>query len=247
MPTEHTLERTQIHHDWDRDRDVALVIHPGDVVHFDLPITGEGQVEESSSIESRGVGLRDHLQPRRPGLRRGRVTRLHARGRDPRAAPGRLGLDGRDAGARPAGGRLPGGVPQERSTCETGRRATVAPGVEVPLEPFLGTMGVPTDEAGSAALSRPTRAAGMSTAAIWSRARRCGCRSGATARGSPAGDAHGVQGDGGVRQRRRMRDAGHAQVRPRTRGSIPGTLVPRAPPRSGSPAHTGGRWGSTQI
>ena len=51
MATEHTLDRTHIHHDWDRSREPALTIRPGDVVHFDLPITGEGQVEESSSIE----------------------------------------------------------------------------------------------------------------------------------------------------------------------------------------------------
>ena len=37
MSTEHTLDRTHIHHDWNRDRDAALAIRPGDLVHFDLP------------------------------------------------------------------------------------------------------------------------------------------------------------------------------------------------------------------
>ena len=51
MAIEHSLDGTQIHHDWDRSRDPVLVIRSGDVVHFELPMTGEGQVAETSSVE----------------------------------------------------------------------------------------------------------------------------------------------------------------------------------------------------
>ena len=51
MGAEHRIGPPQIHHDWDRDREPALAITPGDVVHFDLPITGEGQVTESSTTD----------------------------------------------------------------------------------------------------------------------------------------------------------------------------------------------------
>jgi acetamidase/formamidase len=51
MATEHTLDRSHIHHDWDRGREPVLTIRTGDVVPFDMPISAEGQVEESSSIE----------------------------------------------------------------------------------------------------------------------------------------------------------------------------------------------------
>ena len=51
MATEHTLDGTRIHHDWDRSREPVLMIRPGDVVHFELPVTGEGHVAESSSVD----------------------------------------------------------------------------------------------------------------------------------------------------------------------------------------------------
>ena len=48
---EHTLDLAHVHHDWDRSREPVLAVRPGDVVHFDLPITGDGQVSEGSSID----------------------------------------------------------------------------------------------------------------------------------------------------------------------------------------------------
>jgi acetamidase/formamidase len=48
--TEHTVDPTQIHHSWDNSLEPVLVVEPGDVVRFDLPMTGEGQVSESSTM-----------------------------------------------------------------------------------------------------------------------------------------------------------------------------------------------------
>ena len=50
MSREHTVDASQIHHDWDASREPAVTIESGDVVHFDLPITGEGQVTETSTV-----------------------------------------------------------------------------------------------------------------------------------------------------------------------------------------------------
>ena len=79
-----------------------------------------------------------------------------------------------------------------------GRAATVAPGVEVPLDPFLGTMGVVTDEPGQHSPFPPHRGGGNvdcrhlvvgSTLLlpIWCEGALFSC-----------GDAHGAQGDGEV-------------------------------------------------
>ena len=51
MSREHRLDASRIHHDWDRSREPALVISPGDVVHFELPMAGERQVFETSTVD----------------------------------------------------------------------------------------------------------------------------------------------------------------------------------------------------
>ena len=79
-----------------------------------------------------------------------------------------------------------------------GATATVAPGVEVPLDPFLGTMGVATDEPGQHSPFPPHRGGGNVDCRhlvvgstlwlpIWCEGALFSC-----------GDAHGAQGDGEV-------------------------------------------------
>ena len=197
MPTEHTLERTQIHHDWDRDRDVALVIHPGDVVHFDLPITGEGQVEESSSIEAVEWDFETIYNLAGPVFVEGaspgdtlevEILELH---------PGDWGW----TAVMPELGLLAADFPEaflKTFDLRNGTTATVAPGVEVPLEPFLGTMGVPTDEAGPVSPFPPHKGGGnvdcrhlVAGSTLWLPVWCDGAR-------FSCGDAHGVQGEGEV-------------------------------------------------
>jgi hypothetical protein len=50
VSNEHSIDATQIHHNWDNSREPVLVVEPGDVVHFELPMTGDGQVTESSTL-----------------------------------------------------------------------------------------------------------------------------------------------------------------------------------------------------
>ena len=74
----------------------------------------------------------------------------------------------------------------------------MAPGVEVPLQPFLGTMGVPTDEPGPVSPFPPHKGGGNVDCRhliagstlwlpVWCEGALFSC-----------GDAHGVQGDGEV-------------------------------------------------
>ena len=51
MVREHTIDSGRIHHAWDRDLAPALVVEPGDTVHFDLLMAGDGQVSEGATIE----------------------------------------------------------------------------------------------------------------------------------------------------------------------------------------------------
>ena len=50
MSSEHELDASRIHHDWDRSREPVLAISPGDVVHFELPMAGDRQVFETSTV-----------------------------------------------------------------------------------------------------------------------------------------------------------------------------------------------------
>ena len=147
MATEHTLDRSHIHHDWDRGREPVLTIRPGDVVHFDLPITPEGQVEESSSIEEVVWDFEAIYNLAGP---------IYVEGASPGGTleieilelnPGEWGW----TAVIPELGLLASDFPDaflKTFDLRNGRTARVAPGVEVPLEPFLGTMGVPIDEPG---------------------------------------------------------------------------------------------------
>src|SRR5579862_6983334 len=51
MTREHQLDGSLFHHDWNNAHEPVLAIASGDVVNFDLQITGYRQVEEGSTIE----------------------------------------------------------------------------------------------------------------------------------------------------------------------------------------------------
>jgi acetamidase/formamidase len=197
MSAEHSVDATQIHHDWDNTREPAAVIASGDVVHFDLPMTGEGQVSESSRADQvtwdfatiYNLGGPVYVEGAKPGnTLEVEVLELE---------PGPWGW----TTVIPELGLLPDDFPEPYLKIFDLRNrgtATVAPGVEVPIGPFLGTMGVHTDEPGQHSPFPPHKGAGNvdnrhlvagSTLwiPIWCEGALFSC-----------GDAHAAQGDGEV-------------------------------------------------
>jgi acetamidase/formamidase len=197
MPREHTLDPSAIHHDWDSSREPALSIRSGDVVHFDLPMTGEGQVTETSTVDDvqwdfetiYNLGGPIFVEGASPGdTLQVEILELQ---------PGPWGW----ITVIPELGLLAADFPDpflKIFDLRNGTTATVAPGVEVPLQPFLGTMGVTTDEPGSVAPFPPHKGGGNVDCRhliagsslwlpVWCEGALFSC-----------GDAHGVQGDGEV-------------------------------------------------
>jgi acetamidase/formamidase len=197
MSAEHTVDATQIHHEWDNSREPAVVVQSGDVVHFVLPMTGQGQVSETSKSGEvawdfdtiYNLGGPVYVEGAKPGdTLEVEILALE---------PGEWGW----TTVIPELGLLGDDFPEpylkifdlrNRST------ATVAPGVEVPIGPFLGTMGVHTDEPGQHSPFPPNKGAGNvdnrhlivgSTlwVPIWCEGALFSC-----------GDAHAAQGDGEV-------------------------------------------------
>ena len=160
MSTEHTVDATQIHHDWDRSREPAVVVASGDVVHFDLPMTGDGQVTETSKADEvswdfdtiYNLGGPVYVEGAKPGdTLEVEILELE---------PGPWGW----TTVIPELGLLPDDFPEPYLKIFDLRNrgtATVAPGVEVPIGPFLGTMGVHTDEPGKHSPFPPHKGGGQ--------------------------------------------------------------------------------------
>jgi acetamidase/formamidase len=197
MSNEHSTDATQVHHNWDNSREPVLVVEPGDVVHFELPMTGDGQVTESSTVDEVTWNFDTIYNLGGPifvqGAQQGDTLEVEIL----ELEPGPWGW----TTVIPELGLLPDDFPdpylkifdlRNRAT------ATVAPGVEVPIDPFLGTMGVHTDEPGEFSPFPPHKGGGNidnrhlvvgSTLwlPVWCEGALFSC-----------GDAHAAQGDGEV-------------------------------------------------
>jgi acetamidase/formamidase len=194
---EHTLDASLIHHDWDAGREAVLSIQSGDVVHYDLLMAGHGQVSETATVDEVVWDFETIYNLAGP---------IHVEG----AAPSRtLEVEILELHPGPWGwtafipgfGLLADDFPApflKTYDLRGGANATVAPGVEVPIEPFLGTMGVPPDEPGRLEPFPPHKGGGnvdcrhlvMGSTLwlpIWCEGALFSC-----------GDAHAAQGDGEV-------------------------------------------------
>ena len=107
MSTEHTLDRSHIHHDWDRNHEPVLAVSSGDVVHLDLLMAGHGQVHENSTADDVVWDFDTIYNLAGP---------IHVEGASPgdtlqvdvlSLTPGDWGWTGVIAGPRAAAGRLP--------------------------------------------------------------------------------------------------------------------------------------------
>lgn len=197
MSREHVVDASQIHHDWDASREPVVAIESGDVVHFDLPITGEGQVRESSTVADVVWDFDTIYNLAGPvhvaGASRGDTLEIEIL----ELTPGPWGW----TTFIPGLGLLADDFPEpflKIYDLRDGSTATVAPGVEVPTEPFLGTMGVPEDVAGPISPFPPHRGGGnvdcrhlVAGSTLWLPIWCAGAL-------FSCGDAHAAQGDGEV-------------------------------------------------
>jgi acetamidase/formamidase len=197
MSREHRLDASQIHHDWDSAREPVLRVDPGDVVHFDLPITGEGQVMETSTVADVVWDFETIYNLAGPVYVNGAAAGDTLEVEILELVPGPWGW----TTFIPGLGLLADDFPEaflKVYDLRDRRTATVAPGVEVPIQPFLGTMGVVTGETGRLAPFPPHRGGGNVDCRhlvpgstlwlpVWQEGALFSC-----------GDSHAAQGDGEV-------------------------------------------------
>ena len=197
MGSEHRVGPPDIHHDWRREREPALSVRPGDVVRFDIPITGEGQVAEASTIDEVEWDFDTIYNLAGPvyvdGAEPGDTLEVEVL----ELEPGPWGW----TAFIPELGLLPDDFPDpflKVYDLRNGSTASVARGVDVQLDPFLGTMGVPTEEPGEHSPFPPHRGGGNVDCRhlvvgstlwlpVWCDGALFSC-----------GDGHGAQGDGEV-------------------------------------------------
>jgi acetamidase/formamidase len=195
--TEHTLDASRVHHNWDNSRESVVAIRSGDVVHFELLMAGHGQVTETSSIEDVEWDFDTIYNLSGP---------IFVEGAEPgdsleieilQLQPGEWGW----TAILSDFGLLPMDFPDpylKIFDLRSGTHAALAPGINVPFNPFLGTMGVPTDEPGTFMPFPPHKGGGnldnrhLITGStlwlpVWCKGALFSC-----------GDAHAAQGDGEV-------------------------------------------------
>jgi acetamidase/formamidase len=139
---EHVLDPACYHHAWDRALAPVLTIRPGDVVHYDLLMAGHGQVDEGGRFEDCRFDFDTLYNLGGPilveGAEAGDTLEIEILALEPgdwgwTAILPDLGLLPQDF----ADGYL-------RTFDLRGKtRIELAPGVSVPVAPFLGTMGQP--------------------------------------------------------------------------------------------------------
>jgi acetamidase/formamidase len=196
--TEHVLERGKVHYKWDNSLEPVLEIEPGDIVHCETEEVTDGQVTAgcpASVLSSIDFG---RLYPL--------AGPIFVRGAEPgdvleveilRLQP----LDWGWTGILPGLGLLAEDFTEpyiRHFDLRNGEHAALREDIRIPLQPFCGTMGVATDEAGQHAVLPPTKGAGN----IDTRHLNVGARlslpvfvPGAM---FSAGDCHAAQGDGEV-------------------------------------------------
>jgi acetamidase/formamidase len=230
---EHAIDPTRIHHQWDRDLEPALRISSGDVVHFELRMAGHDQVGQGAPFEDIRFDFDTIYNLSGPvwveGAEPGDTLEVDVLALEPdawgwTAVLPELGLLAEDF----AEGFI-------RYFDLTGREtAKLAEGVEIPIVPFLGTMGTHPGEPATASPFPPhrgggnidTRHVGVGSTLwlpVWCDGALFSC-----------GDAHAAQGDGEVcvsaiecdmKATLRFRLLKHSVPAPQFQ--VPGALTPR--------------------
>jgi acetamidase/formamidase len=194
---ETTADPARVHHEWDLELEPSLEIEPGDVVHFELAMAGRGQVELGATVEQTSFDFATLYNLLGPvyvaGAQPGDVLEIEVLSLE----PGNWGW----TAILPEFGLLPEDFPEPylRTFDLEGRnRAELSDGISIPLQPFLGTMGVHPGEPSVASPFPPHRGGGnidtrhLVTGStlwlpVWCDGALFSC-----------GDPHAVQGDGEV-------------------------------------------------
>jgi acetamidase/formamidase len=195
---EHVIERGRVHYKWDNGIAPVVEIEPGDVVHCETEEVTDGQVTPGCPASRLGEIDFDRLYPLAgpiyvKGAQPGDVLEVEMLSLKP--------LDWGWTGILPGLGLLAEDFTEpyiRHFDLRNGQYAELRNDIRIPLQPFCGTMGVATDEAGRHDVLPPTKGAGN----IDTRHLNVGARlylpvfvPGAL---FSAGDCHAAQGDGEV-------------------------------------------------
>jgi acetamidase/formamidase len=194
---EHDIDPTRVHHAWDNTLQPTLRIDSGDVVSYDLRMAGYGQVGEGATFSETTFDFETLYHLLGPvyvdGARPGDTLRIDILD----LKPGAWGW----CAILPNLGTLPDHFPEPYLRTFNLRArdyAELPGGVQVPLAPFLGTMGTHPDSPAVAGVFPPHKGGGnidtrhltaQSTLwlPVWCEGALFSC-----------GDPHAVQGDGEV-------------------------------------------------
>jgi acetamidase/formamidase len=195
---EYKLDKSKIHHKWDKDLPPAVVIEPGDTVHFEADEVTSAQVTPGCSAQVFNSLNFDLLYPLAgpvsvKGAEPGDILEIEIL----RMQPGSWGW----AGIIPGLGLLAEDFKEpyiRHFDLSNGVSAAMGDDIRIPLQPFCGTMGVATDEKGPVEVLPSSKAGGN----IDTRHLNVGVKlhlpvyvPGAL---FSAGDCHAAQGDGEV-------------------------------------------------
>jgi acetamidase/formamidase len=230
---EHVIDPGRIHHHWDNTLEPTLRIASGDVVHFDLKMAGDGQVGNGWPYEQARFDFDTLYNLLGPididGARPGDTLEVEILALEPGewgwcAVLPELGLLAED---------FPDGY-MRYFDLTRGDTAELVPGVEVPLEPFLGVLGTHPDQPQTAPPFPPHKGGGN----VDTRHLKVGSSvflpvfvPGAL---FSCGDPHAAQGDGEVcvsaiecPMRASLRLTLHQRSIATPRFVVPGPLTPR--------------------
>jgi acetamidase/formamidase len=198
MPREHVIDPDRIHHAWDSSLEPTLRIEPGDTVRFDIRMAGWKQIEQGQSFEETNFDFDTLYNLLGPvfveGAQPGDALQVEILD----LQPGPWGW----CAVLPELGLLPEDFPEPFTRyfdLTKGDTTELAGGaVRIPIEPFLGTMGVLPDDVEEASPFPPHKGGGN----IDTRHLKTGTtlelpvfREGAL---FSCGDSHAAQGDGEV-------------------------------------------------
>jgi acetamidase/formamidase len=195
--SEHTWDASRIHHAWDLSLEPPLRIESGDTVHYDIPMAGDGQLARGADYADARFDFDTMYNLAGPlavaGAEPGDTLRIDILS----LTPGEWGW----CAFLPELGVLPDDFPEGYlRTFDVGDRDLIdfAPGIEIPVTPFFGTMGNHPGEPAWALPFPPHRGGGnmdnrhlVAGATLWLPVHVAEAK-------FSVGDAHACQGDGEV-------------------------------------------------